>query len=1092
MDPRRKEEGDTVGSSGDTEQPGTVIGRYTLVRKLGEGGFGAVFMAEQKEPVRRQVALKIIKLGMDTRDVIARFELERQALALMDHPNVAKVLDAGATATGRPYFVMELVEGVPITEYCDEHRLSVPMRLEIMWSVCQAVQHAHGKGLIHRDLKPSNVLVSTRDGQPLAKVIDFGVAKATSAKLTDKSLLTEQFQMIGTPVYMSPEQAAGSLDIDTRTDVYSLGVLLYEILTSTTPVDEETLHSALYHEMQRLIREVEPPKPSTRIASAKSPLSEIASRRRTEPTRLAGVLKGDLDWIVMKALEKDPARRYDTASALAADIRRYLSGDAVLAAPPSGSYRVKKFVKRHKGPVAAGLAIFMALLAGLGGTIWQAREAARERDAARLAEGRALEAQKVAEAKEKEAEKVAEFQSSALQRVDPSLMGRDLVADLRSRIDLARERRRESDAEREAARASFDTLFADVNATDAARRILDANILAPASEAVAERFGAEPETEARLRDALAKTYSSLGLAAKALPEAERRLAVLTERLGAAHRATLRAQTSLGTVYYALGRLAESEAALGAAASAFAASFPADDPDARKNRQCIAVLEMGLGRNDEAKRILESLVADEERLVGPESADVAPLIENLATAELNLRDEAAAIPLLERARRINATSKGESDPVTLRVQQKLARAYQLVGRRDDAVSTQLATVATFERVKGERHPSTAGAIAALADIYKLQARYDEAEREARRALEIRHAVLGETHPDTINSLGSLAILLSTRRRQDEAEPLFVEVLRRSETAYGPESPLTLTAINNLGILYWFQGRFEEAAPLFARTLAFHEARGEKGLVDAGEAMTNLAIAYTHLRRLDEAEALVDKAIAILSEKAGPEHRLTLQAKASRATLLATRRDFARAETAYAELLAARRKVMAADDPLLLETVFGHGETLRSLGRDAEAEPLLREAFEGRRRSFGAAHPETLDALQLLSELVFATGRTAESRPLFEELLEGRRAAATGENATPATKRSYASILVDAPFEDLRDPAKAIELARAASEESGGADPAILDTLASALAAAGQLAEAAATERLALERLPAGSPDRPAFEKRLEKYEGALPR
>ncbi len=365
------------------EEPGAVIGRYTLVRKLGEGGFGAVFEAEQREPVKRQVALKIIKLGMDTRDVIARFEQERQALALMDHPHIAKVLDAGATETGRPYFVMELVEGVPITEYCDEHRLTVRERLEIMETVCQSVQHAHGKGLIHRDLKPGNVLVSTQDGRPHPKVIDFGVAKATSAKLTEKTLLTEQFQMIGTPLYMSPEQAAGLLDIDTRTDVYSLGVLLYELLTSATPVSAETLRTAMYHELQRLIRQVEPPKPSTRVATEMATMSEIAARRGIEAPRLASLLRGEIDWIVMKALEKSPARRYDTASALAQDIRRFLSGEPIFAAPPSASYKFAKFVKRHKAGVAAAAAVLLALVAGLAGTLWQARVAARGRDLAR-------------------------------------------------------------------------------------------------------------------------------------------------------------------------------------------------------------------------------------------------------------------------------------------------------------------------------------------------------------------------------------------------------------------------------------------------------------------------------------------------------------------------------------------------------------------------------------------------------------------------------------------------------------------------------------------------------------------------------------
>ncbi len=304
------------------ERPGTRIGPYKLLQIIGEGGFGSVFMAEQEKPVVRKVALKIIKLGMDTRQVVARFEQERQALAMMDHPNIAKVLDAGATELGRPYFVMELCKGDPINEYCDKNNLSITDRLELFAQVCAAVQHAHTKSIIHRDIKPSNILVSTQDGRPHAKVIDFGIAKATASKLTEKTLFTEHRALIGTPEYMSPEQAEGSLDVDTRTDVYSLGVLLYELLTGTTPFSSKELRSAAYGEIQRIIREVEPPKPSTRLSHNTDTLPSVAAHRHTEPKRLGLLIRGDLDWIVMKALEKDRRRRYETANGLMMDIRR--------------------------------------------------------------------------------------------------------------------------------------------------------------------------------------------------------------------------------------------------------------------------------------------------------------------------------------------------------------------------------------------------------------------------------------------------------------------------------------------------------------------------------------------------------------------------------------------------------------------------------------------------------------------------------------------------------------------------------------------------------------------------------------------------
>jgi signal transduction histidine kinase len=352
------------------ERLGTRIGPYKLLQQIGEGGFGVVFMAEQIEPVHRRVALKVIKPGMDTRQVIARFEAERQALAVMDHLNIARVLDAGATELGRPYFVMELVRGIPITQYCDENNLPVPERLQLFATVCQAIQHAHTKGIIHRDIKPTNVLVTRQDGQPVVKVIDFGVAKAMGKQLTDKTLFTDFTQMIGTPLYMSPEQAELSgLDIDTRSDIYSLGVLLYELLTGSTPVSKEQLKRAAFDEIRRIIREDEPQRPSTRISTAEAAPS-IAAHRHTEPAKLARLVRGELDWIVMKALEKDRGRRYETASGFAADVLNYLADEPVLACPPSVGYRLRKFARRNKAALAIGVvASFVVLLAVVNLTV---------------------------------------------------------------------------------------------------------------------------------------------------------------------------------------------------------------------------------------------------------------------------------------------------------------------------------------------------------------------------------------------------------------------------------------------------------------------------------------------------------------------------------------------------------------------------------------------------------------------------------------------------------------------------------------------------------------------------------------------------
>lgn len=391
----------------------TLIGPYKLLQQIGEGGMGTVWMAEQMHPVQRKVALKIIKAGMDTREVLARFEAERQALALMEHPNIARVLDAGTTASGRPFFVMELVKGEPITQYCDEHHLTPQERLALFVPVCQAIQHAHQKGVIHRDIKPSNVLVAPYDGKPVVKVIDFGVAKATGGRLTEKTLFTAIGAVVGTLEYMSPEQAElNNQDIDTRSDIYSLGVLLYQLLTGTTPLDRARLKRAAFTEMLRMIREEETPKPSTRLSESRDSLPSISAQRHMEPAKLTRLVRGELDWVVMKALDKDRARRYSTADALAQDLQRFLAGEAVVAVPPSAAYRLRKALRKHRGWVLSGSLVLAVLVAGVLGTTWgmiQARRSAEaerraklgeaeQRQAAELQRDTAIEARKEADA----------------------------------------------------------------------------------------------------------------------------------------------------------------------------------------------------------------------------------------------------------------------------------------------------------------------------------------------------------------------------------------------------------------------------------------------------------------------------------------------------------------------------------------------------------------------------------------------------------------------------------------------------------------------------------------------------------------------
>jgi serine/threonine protein kinase len=395
-----------TATAGDAPGMPERIACYRILQKLGEGGMGIVYLAEQEHPIRRRVALKIIKLGMDTKEVIGRFESERQALAIMDHPHVAKVFDAGTTSEGRPYFVMEHVSGVSITDYCNRYRLSTRERMELFVSVCQAIHHAHQKGIIHRDVKPNNILVGTKDGRPSPKIIDFGVAKAINQRLTEKTVYTEQGRLIGTPEYMSPEQAEMTgLDIDTTTDIYSLGVVLYELLVGALPFDVQVLREAGFEGIRHIIREVDPPKPSTRISTLGEAAAAIALYRKTEPATLVKQVRGEPDWIIMRAMEKDRTRRYQSASAFATDIERYLRNEPIIASPPSTVYRLRKLVKRHKGVFASLGAVFLALAIGvvISTTMYFRAETAR-----RSAEGEARKAMAI-----------NEFVSKALVSSDP-------------------------------------------------------------------------------------------------------------------------------------------------------------------------------------------------------------------------------------------------------------------------------------------------------------------------------------------------------------------------------------------------------------------------------------------------------------------------------------------------------------------------------------------------------------------------------------------------------------------------------------------------------------------------------------------------
>jgi serine/threonine protein kinase/tetratricopeptide (TPR) repeat protein len=502
-----------------------IAGRYTLRAVLGEGGMGTVYRAEQTEPVKRQVALKLIKIGMDSRAVLARFDAERQALAMMDHPNIARVYDGGTTESGQPFFVMELVNGVPITEYCDRHRLPVKARLELFVAACQAVQHAHQKGVIHRDIKPSNVMVTEVDGRPTPKVIDFGVAKATEVSLTDQSV-GDTGAIVGTPTYMSPEQAdPSSMDIDTRTDVYALGVILYELLAGSPPLDASQFKRGALLEMLRMVREVDPSRPSTKVSTSVS-LPNIASSRDIDPARLQRALAGDLDWIVMKALEKDRTRRYDTANGFAADILRHLASEPVLAAPPSRSYRMRKFVRKNRGVVLAASLIFISLVGGLAVSLWQMNRAIAAEALARTNEAKAPKSEGLAKEQRARAEERETQAIDAVKRFrdaiasEPELKNTPALDALRKRLlkeplaffkNLREQLEADNDTRPEALARLASAAFDLGNITNEIGDKRDAIRAYDSAREIQERLAREHPTVTAYGQELAMTYDNLGL-----------------------------------------------------------------------------------------------------------------------------------------------------------------------------------------------------------------------------------------------------------------------------------------------------------------------------------------------------------------------------------------------------------------------------------------------------------------------------------------------------------------------------------------------------------------------------------------------------
>jgi eukaryotic-like serine/threonine-protein kinase len=729
------------------------IGNYRLVKKLGEGGMGQVWLAEQSSPLKRQVALKLVKVGLFDDTTLQRFQSERQSLAIMDHPSIAKVFDAGTTPDGQPYFVMEYVQGPPITTYCDLHQLKIRDRLELFIKVCDGVQHAHQKAIIHRDLKPANILVAEIDGKPTPRIIDFGLAKAITPHNAGDILFTQIGGFVGTPAYMSPEQAdPGAQDIDTRADVYSLGVLLYELLTGSLPFDPKEWQKQPLSEVLRQLREQDPPLPSTKVETQKESSTTTAEMRGTVPKQLRSLLRGDLDWITMKAIEKDRARRYDTPSELAADIRRYLGNEPVAARPASTSYRLQKYVRRHR--VAVGAAIGLVLLLASFSVLQAAQlhRITRERD---------------------RATRITDFMTNMFKVSDPSEMRGNTIT---------------------------------------VREILD-----KASGDIDTGLTKDPELQAQMMYVMGSVYDSLGLYSHAQLLEQQAMEIRQRVLGPKHPDTLKSMSNLANVLDDEGHYAEAEKLYRKALAEQKRVLGPENPDTLKSASNLAAVLDDEGDYAEAEKLHRETLDVRRRVLGPENPDTLKSVNNLANVLDDEGKYTEAEKLDRETLDIRRRIFGPEHPNTLNSLSNLAVILVHEGRYAEAEKLYRETLDIRRRVLGPEHPDTLASMSNLAEDLNDQGHYAEAEKLHRESLDINRRVEGPNHPNTLKIMNSLAADLRGEGRYAEAENLDRETLDIRRRVLGPDHPDTAEAAYDLACDAALRGRTDRAMPLLREAI-----------------------------------------------------------------------------------------------------------------------------------------------------------------------------------------------------------------------------------------------------------------------------------
>jgi non-specific serine/threonine protein kinase/serine/threonine-protein kinase len=883
------------------------MGPYLLRERIGEGGMGEVWKAEQTAPVRRTVALKLIKAGMDSREVLARFEAERQALALMDHPCIAKVFDAGTTAQGRPYFAMEYVQGTPITEYCDRRRLSTVQRLELFQRVCEGVQHAHQKAVLHRDLKPSNILVADVDEKPLPKIIDFGVAKATTQKLTERTMYTAMGQLIGTPEYMSPEQAElTGEDVDTRTDVYSLGVVLYELMVGALPFEPRELRKAGFEGIRKMIREQDPPRPSTKLSTLGEQTTQIAQCRATGPKRLSSQLKGDLDWIVMRCLEKDRNRRYGSPQELGQDVRRHLEHEPVLAGPPSPAYRAKKFVRRNRLGVSVAAAALIVLVAFTAMTVVQSRRIATERD----------RANQEAEA----SERVSAFLAEMIGDINPHRLGNTLFKRLRTRV--AEEQRDE-----------IDRFLFGVNRADVASHLLREEILGRASATIEVRLGDDPLIAANLHQTLGTSYVRIGLTEDAIAQLERAVEIRTLELGPKHPATLRARHDHAVAHHGVLTAAsdpdiEPLSRMRRVYEDRQDILGPDHPETLESLYQLGVMHHATGQRAQADSVHRLVYDSRLRVLGADHS--RSLVSMHAVADMSGHmsrwDEAdslfsIALPGLERA-------LGPDDRETLACKLDMAFFYSHNQWQHELAARLLSDVVEARRsLLGRNHPATMYAAGVLADIYREWHRVEENERIQEELLALKLELFGTDHHQTYHSQYFLAQAHMRTGRFEDADRLFEKALEGLARTLS-DGPTGLVGYQRArGAMNRAAGRLDHAAQILEEVLRVE--REELGRAEPP--IESLISTYMDLERHEDAERLYLDRIAILESNPERDAPSLLYWKQQLGGLYQVWGRHADAEPLLRTVVEER----AAGDQNTLRSLALLAQSMESKGRDEEA-------------------------------------------------------------------------------------------------------------------------------------------------------------